>query len=129
MKIEKRPSLRKCVSDNCKTCIYDPKSTGTWRQQVTLCSVHKCELWDVRPTTDTIPESVIDYYGDIESMKIGRRRLSTPDAIDRFIARMAAGELTASELRKNASRQLISVAGQESRLCNRNTLEHRIKRS
>ncbi len=67
--------------------------------------------------------------GDIESMKIGRRRLSTPDAIDRFIARMAAGELTASELRKNASRQLISVAGQESRLCNRNTLEHRIKRS
>ena len=38
--------------------------------------------------------------GDIESIKIGRRRLITPEAIDRFIERMTAGEPTASELRR-----------------------------
>ena len=35
--------------------------------------------------------------GDIESIKIGRRRLIRPEAIDRFIERMAAGEPTISE--------------------------------
>ena len=35
--------------------------------------------------------------GDIESIKIGRRRLIRPEAIDRFIERMAAGEPTVSE--------------------------------
>lgn len=67
--------------------------------------------------------------GDIESIKIGRRRLTTPDAIDRFIARMAAGELTASELRKKASGRLISMTKQEARLNNHSTFEHRTKRS
>ena len=63
MKIEKRPSLRKCVSDNCKTCIYDPKAAGTWRQQVTLCSATDCALYSVRPATKApIPESVLKYY-------------------------------------------------------------------
>ncbi len=35
--------------------------------------------------------------GDIESIKIGRRRLIRPEAIDRFIERMAAGEPAISE--------------------------------
>ena len=35
--------------------------------------------------------------GDIESIKIGRRRLIKPEAIDRFIERMASGEPTVSE--------------------------------
>lgn len=35
--------------------------------------------------------------GDIESIKIGRRRLIRPEAIDRFIERMVAGEPTVSE--------------------------------
>ncbi len=42
--------------------------------------------------------------GDIESIKVGRRRLITPEAIDRFIERMAAGEPTVSELRKKSVR-------------------------
>ena len=63
MKIEKRLSLRKCVNDHCKTCIYDPKSAGTWRQQVTLCPVTSCKLYPVRPATKApIPESVLKFY-------------------------------------------------------------------
>ena len=63
MTIEKRPSFRKCVDKNCKSCIYDPKVAGTWRQQVTLCSVKDCELYPVRPVTKApIPEAVLDYY-------------------------------------------------------------------
>lgn len=64
MTIENRPSLRKCVDDHCKTCIYDPQAAGTWRQQVTLCPVKICTLYPVRPATKApIPESVVKYYG------------------------------------------------------------------
>ena len=57
-------SLRKAINENCKSCIYDDKAAGTWRQQVTLCSVKSCALYDVRPkTTYPIPESVLSYYG------------------------------------------------------------------
>ena len=64
MKIEKRQSLRKRINDNCKACIYDPKSAGTWRQQVTLCTVMSCALYPIRPVTKApIPESVLNYYG------------------------------------------------------------------
>ncbi len=38
--------------------------------------------------------------GDIESIKIGRRRLVTPEAIDRFIASREAGEPTVSDMRR-----------------------------
>ena len=77
MKIETRPSLRKCIDKNCKTCIYDPKAAGTWRQQVTLCSVESCDLYPVRPITKApIPESVLKYYGvsDDECLIYGRSR-------------------------------------------------------
>lgn len=42
-------SLRKPIDDYCKECIYDPATEGTWRQQVSLCSVNSCPLWSVRP--------------------------------------------------------------------------------
>ena len=64
MTIENRPSLRKCIDQNCKSCVYDPKAAGTWRQQVALCSVTSCALYPVRPVTKSpIPESVLKYYG------------------------------------------------------------------
>ena len=64
MTIMNRPSLRKCIDQNCKSCIYDPKTAGTWRQQVTLCSVTDCALYPVRPVTKSpIPENVLKYYG------------------------------------------------------------------
>ena len=64
MKIEKRQSLRKCIDDHCKSCGFDRKAAGTWRQQVTLCSIPKCALYPIRPTTKVpIPESVLNYYG------------------------------------------------------------------
>ena len=59
----KKLSLRNCVNEKCKSCIYDPKASGTWRQQVTLCSVTSCPLYLRRPVSKApIPESVLDYY-------------------------------------------------------------------
>ena len=56
-------SLRKCINEKCRDCIYDSIVSGTWRQQVTLCSVKSCALYDVRPkSTRPIPESVLSYY-------------------------------------------------------------------
>ena len=63
MIVTKKHSLRKCVNDKCRSCIYDKQAAGTWRQQVTLCSVKNCALYPVRPVTKApIPESVLDYY-------------------------------------------------------------------
>ena len=57
-------SLRKAIDKHCKECIYDDLAAGTWRQQVTLCSVESCPLYEVRPkTTHSIPESVLSFYG------------------------------------------------------------------
>jgi hypothetical protein len=57
------PSLRKRINQHCKSCVYDQNAAGTWRQQVTLCSVKSCALYDVRPkSTRPIPESVLSYY-------------------------------------------------------------------
>ncbi len=64
MTVNKRTSMRKCINDNCKTCIYDPKAAGTWLQQVSICTVTSCALYPVRPVTKApIPESVLKYYG------------------------------------------------------------------
>ena len=57
-------SLRKCINEKCRDCIYDSFAPGTWLQQVSLCSVKSCALYDVRPKpTRPIPESVLSYYG------------------------------------------------------------------
>ena len=70
-------SLRAAINANCKACIFDKGAPGTWLGQVTLCSVKTCELYDVRPTTDTIPESVIKYYG-VTKGEISRLSLKSP---------------------------------------------------
>lgn len=59
-----KKSLRKAIDAHCKSCVHDPVAPGTWLAQVTLCPVHKCELYGVRPTTDSIPTSVYEYYGE-----------------------------------------------------------------
>jgi hypothetical protein len=52
-------SLRAAVDQHCKQCIYDNCCPGTWRQQVALCSVKGCALWEVRPrTTKPLLESL-----------------------------------------------------------------------
>ena len=57
-------NLRKSINEMCRGCIYDNLAAGTWRQQVTLCSVKSCALYEVRPkTSSAIPESVLSYYG------------------------------------------------------------------
>ena len=57
-------NLRKRINANCKGCTYDCKAPGTWRQQITLCSVFRCPMWGVRPTSQTeISNSVLEFYG------------------------------------------------------------------
>lgn len=75
-------SLRKSINLNCKNCTFDNLAAGTWRQQVTLCSVISCALYDVRPKTSSpIPKSVLSYYGvsldEYEQVK-GTSKLFTP---------------------------------------------------
>ena len=56
-------SLRKAINQMCKSCIHDPLSEGTWRQQVFLCSVKSCPLWELRAKpTRPIPFTVITQY-------------------------------------------------------------------
>ena len=57
-------SLRKAINQMCKSCIHDPLSPGTWRQQVFLCSAKSCPLWDIRAKpTSAIPQSTLRWYG------------------------------------------------------------------
>lgn len=45
-------SMKKCIEDKCKDCIYDSAIPGTWREQVENCRSEKtCALWPVRPMT------------------------------------------------------------------------------
>ena len=60
-------SLRSAIDAHCKGCCYDSACPGTWRAQVTLCPMLGCELYDVCPTTDSIPDSVCEYYAVTEA--------------------------------------------------------------
>lgn len=44
-----RLTRKHAINKNCKDCIYDPVSAGTWRQQVEACPVTTCTLYDWRP--------------------------------------------------------------------------------
>ena len=44
-------SLRKRIDLMCRSCIYDEKAPGNWRQQVTACQCDYCPLWAVRPVS------------------------------------------------------------------------------
>lgn len=71
-------SLRKAINLNCANCIHDSLAAGTRLQQITLCSVNSCALYDVRPKTSSpIPNSVLSYYGvslaEYEALKEGSR--------------------------------------------------------
>jgi hypothetical protein len=48
-------SRSKALNEMCKSCIYDKKADGTWREQVENCETSSCPLWQHRPmTTATI---------------------------------------------------------------------------
>ena len=56
-------SLRKAINEKCRSCVFDKANKGNWRQQVTLCSDHECELYLVRPVSGAdIPESILNAY-------------------------------------------------------------------
>ncbi len=52
----KRPPAPKmsrtiAINEYCKSCIYDPKAGGSWREQVEMCGSQHCPLWQHRPKT------------------------------------------------------------------------------
>ena len=57
-------SLRKRIDLICRSCIYDEKAPGNWRQQVTACGCDYCPLWAVRPVSKPHPEPRIDSSPD-----------------------------------------------------------------
>lgn len=78
--MSKKPGLRKYINEHCKGCIYDCGAAGTWRQQVTLCTIKSCELYPVRPVTKSpIPESVLNYYFVPEVERAFYRRSRPPE--------------------------------------------------
>ena len=62
-------SLRAAINAHCRSCIEDKAAPGTWLAQVSLCPCTDCKLYDVRPTTDAIPDSVYEYYGEKRPQK------------------------------------------------------------
>jgi hypothetical protein len=74
-----KKSLRKCINAHCRSCVYDPEAAGTWLTQVTICSVTSCSLYEVRPTTDSIPASVFEYYGISKAEKACLTLKPTPE--------------------------------------------------
>ena len=46
---QRKGVLRQAIDGYCKQCVYDSCDVGTWRQQVTLCTIEKCSLHHVRP--------------------------------------------------------------------------------
>ena len=49
-------SRKKAIEEKCKECIYEQGASGTWRQQVDMCTSHTCPLYPVRPTSATYKE-------------------------------------------------------------------------
>ena len=44
-------SKTKALAEMCKSCIYDQKAGGSWREQVENCTSCHCPLWQHRPLT------------------------------------------------------------------------------
>ena len=51
-------SLRNAINMKCKDCIYDAELPFGWRQQVSLCELADCSLWEHRPKPRTSPLSL-----------------------------------------------------------------------
>lgn len=60
-----KPGLRGRINAFCCHCIFDPeRGTGTWRQQVEICTSYKCPLYDVRPRSDSGKADLTDELAD-----------------------------------------------------------------
>ena len=68
-------SLRKRIDLMCRSCIYDEKAPGNWRQQVTACECDYCPLWVVRPISKPSPR--IDSKADCGTQKACLSDMST----------------------------------------------------
>ena len=58
-KASKKPSLRRSINAFCRSCIYDSREPGAWRQQVAACTSPDCPLYAVRPKSRAKPTNVV----------------------------------------------------------------------
>ena len=70
----RKASLRKCINEYCKWCIYDPRGLGlgTWREQTKGCTAKDCPLYSVRPVSAKRQESASEIRGDLSPPGEGR---------------------------------------------------------
>ena len=110
MDVKRNQSLRNAIDAHCRDCTYDSGAAGTWRQQVTLCSVKdNCALYPVRPVTKApIPESVLDYY-QVKGAERAFFRLSRP--LEAPVTEHYESEECASEGSHDATSEKGSIRG------------------
>lgn len=48
-------SRKAAIEQHCSDCLYDPYSSGTWREQVAACTAKTCALYPFRPTPTRNP--------------------------------------------------------------------------
>ena len=64
MLVKAGTSLRKRIDLICRSCIYDEKAPGNWRQQTMACECDYCPLWAVRPVSKPHPRPRVDSLPD-----------------------------------------------------------------
>ena len=72
-----KPGLRARINANCVSCIYVQAAPGSWRKQVTQCTVDSCPLFDIRPVSFSAKDSTgskpleSGQRGEIRPQKLG----------------------------------------------------------
>jgi len=45
---------QQAINEFCKSCIYDSKDSGTWRDQTSNCTMTECSLFEYRPLNSNL---------------------------------------------------------------------------
>ena len=81
---QRKGVLRLAIDKHCKQCVYDPCNGGTWREQVTLCTVDVCPLHPVRPLSDN---AIVLLDGDFGHHQTSYKRASHSTSTEKEAAR------------------------------------------
>ena len=67
------------ITAMCRDCCHDGQAAGTWRQQVSACSIVDCPLWKFRPLAQGVPDCIT--ARDASQLPRGWRLLSHDEAV------------------------------------------------
>jgi len=68
MKLTRQQAINKF----CKSCIYDSKDSGTWRDQTSNCTMTDCSLFEYRPLNAVL--RTVQKQNKINSMNPDQRK-------------------------------------------------------